>query len=93
MSSVQVRPEVNALTKPQSYSLRFVPRDTLGYDELAAEVAQRNPLYNKEIGKGFLEEMAVVLSGELINGNQWTLGNLFTCHIRFTDVLMIRHGV
>ncbi len=40
MPSVQVRPEVNALTKPQSYSLRFVPRDAISYDELAAEVAQ-----------------------------------------------------
>jgi hypothetical protein len=34
MPSVQVRPEINALTKPQSYSLRFVPK--VGYDELAS---------------------------------------------------------
>ncbi len=40
MATVQWRPEVNALTTPQSYTVRFIPRNILGYDELAAEMAR-----------------------------------------------------
>jgi len=48
MASIQCRPEVNALTVPQSYKLRYVPRDSMGTDGLAAAMAAENPNYSVE---------------------------------------------
>ena len=49
MSTIQWRPAVNALTVPQSYKILFVPRSTVGYSELAAEIAAENPNWNAEL--------------------------------------------
>jgi hypothetical protein len=84
MSTIQWRPEVNALTTPQSWRPRHIPRAIFGNDDLAAKIAQRNPLYTEGMGRGFLQEMAEVLREELINGNQWTLEGLLTCHLSLT---------
>ncbi len=35
MATIQYRPELNPLTTPVSYKLRFVPQNTGGYDEVA----------------------------------------------------------
>ncbi len=43
MKTVQYRLEVNALTMPQSYSVRHIPRDTVGYEGIAARMARNNP--------------------------------------------------
>jgi hypothetical protein len=48
MASIQCRPEVNALTVPQSYKLRYVPRDSMGTDGLAAAMVSENPNYSVE---------------------------------------------
>ncbi len=32
MATIQWRPTVNAITKPRSYSIQIVPRNTSGYD-------------------------------------------------------------
>lgn len=84
MTTIQWRPEVNALTTPQSWRPRHIPGTIFGNDDLAAKIAQRNPLYTEEMGRGFLQEMAEVLREELINGNQWTLEGLLTCHLSLT---------
>jgi hypothetical protein len=84
MTTIQWRPEVNALTTPQSWRPRHIPRAILGNDDLAAKIAQRNPLYTEGMGRGFLQEMIEVLREELINGNQWTLEGLLTCHLSLT---------
>lgn len=84
MTMIQWRPEVNALTTPQSWRPRHIPRAILGNDDLAAKIARRNPLYTEGMGRGFLQEMAEVLREELINGNQWTLEGLLTCHLSLT---------
>ncbi|MGR0481307.1 MAG: hypothetical protein ACTFAL_07885 [Candidatus Electronema sp. V4] len=44
MPTIQWRPAVNALTIPQSYKMLFVPRNTVGYSELAAEIAAERVL-------------------------------------------------
>ena len=84
MTTIQWRPEVNALTTPQSWRPRHIPRAIFGNDDLAAKIARRNPLYTEGMGRGFLQEMAEVLREELINGNQWTLEGLLTCHLSLT---------
>ncbi|MGX9728001.1 MAG: hypothetical protein ACTFAK_11995 [Candidatus Electronema sp. VV] len=40
MATIQCRVEQNPLTTPESYKLRFIPRSTGGYDEVAARLAQ-----------------------------------------------------
>ena len=84
MTSIQWRPEINPLTRPQSYHPRHIPRAIFGNNETAALIAMRNPLYNQELAKGFLRLLAEVLEEGLSNGNQFTLDDLFTCHISFT---------
>jgi hypothetical protein len=84
MPSVQVRPEVNALTKPQSYSLRFVPRDAIGYDELAAEVAQTHPNYAEADVKIIIMAAMQRISVNLTNGNQVVLPDFFTFNLSFS---------
>jgi len=84
MTTIQWRPEINALTSPQSYVARHVPRAVLGNDELAARMEQRNPLYTQTLGKSFFMDLADELREQLVNGNQVTLDGLFTCHITFT---------
>ena len=84
MPSVQVRPEINALTKPQSYSLRFAAKDTLGYDELAAEVVQMHPNYAQEDAKTIIMAAMEQIGANLIKGNQVVLPDAFTFHLSFT---------
>ena len=45
METIYWRPEVNAMTTPQSYFVRYIPNDTQGYDELAAEIVRDNPIW------------------------------------------------
>ena len=40
MATIQWRPEVNALTTPQSYWIRFVPRDVVDSEELAKRITR-----------------------------------------------------
>ena len=87
MTTIQWRPEINALTSPQSYVPRQVPRAVLGNDELAARMEQRNPLYTQTLAKSFFIDLADEMSEQLVNGNQVTLDKLFTCHITFTGRL------
>jgi hypothetical protein len=84
MPSVQVRPEVNALTKPQSYSLRFIAKDTLGYDELAAEVVRLHPNYAQEDAKTIIMAAMERIGANLINGNQTVLPEAFTFSLSFS---------
>jgi hypothetical protein len=54
MPTIQWRPAVNTLTVPQSYKILFVPRNTVGYSELAAEIAAENPNWNAELVEAVL---------------------------------------
>lgn len=84
MTTIQWRPEVNALTTPQSFRPRHVPRAVYGYDELAALIATANPVYNQGLGKGFMLTMREQIKKILLGGNQLTLEGLFTAHISFS---------
>jgi len=81
MMTIQWRPEVNALTTPQSYRPLHVPRAIFGYDELAARIAAKNPVYNEGLGKGYMLAMREEIKAMLAEGNQLTLEGLLTVHI------------
>jgi len=83
MATVRYRPEVNALTVPQSYRLRFIPRAVLGYDKLAAEIARDNPNYNEALLKAVLTAATEKIKEHLINGNQVTLEDGFRYRLSF----------
>lgn len=41
--SIQWRPEKNSLTTPPSHWARVIPKDSLGYTELAERIVLKNP--------------------------------------------------
>ena len=81
MSKVQWRPQLNALTTPQSYKAQPVPKDSLGYDEIAQRIALKNPVLNAGMVKSVLLTEREVVAEELINGNQVSLENFITWHL------------
>ncbi|MCP4537879.1 MAG: hypothetical protein GY832_12110 [Chloroflexi bacterium] len=81
MSKVQWRPQLNALTTPQSYKAQPVPNNSLGYDGIAKLIALKNPVINAGLAKATLELAREVVKEELINGNQVSLENFATWHL------------
>lgn len=81
MSKVQWRPQLNALTTPQSYKAQPVPRDSLGYDEIARLIALKNPILNAGLAKSALELAREVVNEALVSGNQVSLENFITWHL------------
>ncbi len=84
MATIQWRPEVNALTVPQSYRVRYLPRNVVGYDEVAEEVAKEHPNYNEELIRTVLEAGNRKIQESLINGDQVNLENAFIYRLSFT---------
>ncbi|CAK8722899.1 MAG: hypothetical protein CDV28_1606 [Candidatus Electronema aureum] len=87
MATIQCRLEVNALTVPQSYKIRFVPRDSMDTDGIAAAMAAENPNYSLEDNKTMLANLVRVLQKNLINGTQSTVDGAFTFGFSFTGRL------
>ncbi len=75
MGTVQYRVEPNPLTKPVSYKLRFLPKHTAGYDELA--VAKDNGL-TPEQAKATIQSTIKHIKAMLCDGIQVTLEETFT---------------
>jgi hypothetical protein len=78
MQTVQWRPEINTLTNPPSYRPRCIPRSIAGYDDIAAQLALKNPTCSVELIKSIMMGMMDEIMAQLINGNQVTLTNAFT---------------
>lgn len=87
MATIQWRPAVNALTVPQSYKILFVPRNTVGYSELAAEIAAENPNWNAELVEAVLRAERKAILRHLSNGDQVTLEDAFTYRVSFLGKL------
>jgi hypothetical protein len=87
MATIQWRPEVNALTIPQSYKIRYLPRSTVGDKELAAEIAAENPNYNPALVKSVAIALMQKIQQNLINGNQISVADAFTFGLSFTGRL------
>ncbi|WP_417909441.1 DUF4469 domain-containing protein [Candidatus Electronema sp. PJ] len=77
MGTVQYRVELNPLTKPTSYRLRFLPKQTAGYDELAAAVAKDTGM-SIEQAMASLQSTVKNIKEMLCNGMQVTLEEALT---------------
>jgi hypothetical protein len=78
MNSIHCRLELNPLTTPASYKLRFVHQGIGGYDEVAARVALKNPTWSADMVKAILQESMEEIGEMLAEGMQVTLENAFT---------------
>jgi hypothetical protein len=87
MSTIQWRPAVNALTIPQSYKILHVPRNVVGYSELAAEIAAANPNWNAELVEAVMRAEQKAIQTHLTNGDQVTLEDAFTYRVSFLGKL------
>lgn len=87
MKTVQCRPEVNALTMPPSYSLRHIPRDTVGYAGIAERMARNNPGLTKTQAEVNLRQAFQAILEELIEGNRITLEDAISITLAFTTRL------
>lgn len=81
MGTIQWRPEVNALTMPQSYAVRCLPKESLGREELAAKIARNNPNWNISLVSAILKAEREQIKEELINGNRIAEEDGFTCSV------------
>jgi hypothetical protein len=87
MSTIQWRPEVNAMTTPQSYWIRFVPRNVAGKADMAARMAKALPNYTEEEFRTFIDLHNQLIAESLLNGEQVTEENAFTYSLSFTGKL------
>jgi hypothetical protein len=87
MATIQWRPEVNALTTPQSYRILYLPRNVLGTADMAARMAKALPNYSEEEFRTFIDLHNQLLLESLSNGEQVTEENAFTYSLSFTGRL------
>ncbi len=93
MSTIQWRPEINFMTVPQSYWMRFVPRKVVGKEDLAADIALRHPDLNEDMILTILNAEDEAIQERLLNGDQVTKEGGFSYSISFSgrlDSQMIR---
>jgi hypothetical protein len=87
MATVQWRPEVNALTTPQSWRPRYVARNTNGSDVLAARIALKHPSLDEETIKTTITALVEEIRIDMINGDQSSLDNAITFRLSLTGRL------
>jgi len=87
MATIQWRPEINAMTTPQSYWIRFMPRNVLSTADMAARMAKALPNYSEEEFKTFIALHNQLLAESLSNGEQVTEENAVTYSLSFTGRL------
>jgi hypothetical protein len=78
---VQYRLQLNALTTPRSYRAQPVPKESSGYDEMAALIAAKNPVWSPGLVKSILLMEREVIKEQLVSGNQVSYENAFTYHL------------
>ena len=84
---IQWRPEVNALTTPQSYRIRFVPRNTADEQDVAADVSHSQPNFSPEAVETILDAEDEAILERLLNGEQVTKHGSFSYYLSFTGRL------
>ncbi|WP_417911017.1 hypothetical protein [Candidatus Electronema sp. PJ] len=87
MATIQWRPEVNALTTPQSYRARVLPRNVVGYDELAAEIAAELDIISPDVARLVLVTRNKLIARHLSNGHQVTEEDAITYSTSLTAKL------
>lgn len=87
MATIQWRPEVNALTSPQSYRVLFLPRTVVGTMDMAARMAAAMPNYSEKEFRAFIDLHNELIAESLINGEQVTEENAFSYSLSFSGRL------
>ena len=87
MTTIQWRPEQNALTTPRSYWVRVIPKDSIGYAALAERIVLKNPVCSAEQAESVLRTRDEEIQELLIDGYQVSLENAFTYHLSVTAKL------
>ncbi|MCI5157360.1 MAG: hypothetical protein D3906_02785, partial [Candidatus Electrothrix sp. AUS1_2] len=87
MATIQWRPEPNPLTTPQSWRIRFLPRNTVGISDIAADIALDHPNYNEELSESILNLGYEKVLLRLINGENVTFRNAVSFTLSFTGRL------
>jgi hypothetical protein len=87
MATIQWRPEINALTVPQSYWIRFMPRNTAGRKDIAADIARTHPHFNEADILTILQAHDEAVQTRLLNGEQVTMEGSFSYFLSFTGRL------
>ena len=72
MATIQWRPDINPLTVPQSYRVRFIPRNAANINDIAADIAQAHPNFNKADILTILKAEDQAIQTRLLNGEQVT---------------------
>jgi hypothetical protein len=85
--SIQWRPEPNPLTTPPSYRIQAVPRNTAGYEEMAADISAAQPIYSPETISSLAPLIMKWIQQRLIGGDKVTLEEAFSYYISFTGKL------
>ena len=84
MATIQWKPEVNTLTVPQSYQILYLPRNVVGYEDLAKEIVKEHPNCGEVLALTVITALSEKIQEHLINGDQVTLTNDFTFSLSFT---------
>ena len=87
MATIQWRPEINALTTPQSWRIRFMPRNVAGIEDIAADIALRHPNYNEADILTILRAEDEAIQNRLLNGERVTKEGSFSWFLSFTGRL------
>jgi hypothetical protein len=85
--TVQWRPEQNALTTPRTYWVRVIPKNSVGYAELAERIVLKNPVCSAEQAESVLRTRDTEILDILLEGDQVSLENAFTYHLSVTAKL------
>ncbi len=87
MATIRWRPQVNALTKPQSYRIQYVPRNTADYDDMAADISSSHPNYSMNLIRSLAPLMMEWIQRRLSGGDQVTLQDAFNFRLSFSGRL------
>lgn len=85
--AIEYRLEVNTLTTPQSYRIRFVPHHTADQTDIAADVSTKHPNFSQEVVETILNAADEAILARLLNGEQVTKKGSFSYFISFTGRL------
>lgn len=81
---IQWRPEVNPLTTPPSYRIRFVPRGTADTQDIAEDVSRSQPNFSAEAAEAVLSAEDEAILARLLSGEQVTKRGSFSYYLTFT---------
>ena len=87
MPTIQWRPDINSLTVPQSYKVRFIPRNTAGIQDIAADIAQQHPKFSKADILTILRAEDEAILARLLDGEQVDKGECCSWALSFSGRL------